>query len=206
MLNSNVLVLNRSFLPIHVTSVRRAFSLVYSGTASVVDEQYQTFDFASWAARPAAASDEQIGTTSGALQVPRVIVLCLFDRFPRRHVRYSRANVFTRDDFTCQYCGERPPRSQLNLDHVVPRAQGGRTSWENVVASCVNCNRRKGGRTPEQAKLRLQRRPERPRWTPLLGAAPAGPRYREWQPFLGHYGSSRKSRRREAAGEVDRAH
>lgn len=206
MLNSNVLVLNRSFLPIHVTSVRRACSLVYSGTANVVDEQYQTFDFTDWVAQPAGQSEEQIGTSSGSLRVPRVIVLTLFDRLPRRHVRYSRTNVFTRDEFTCQYCGDQPLRAQLNLDHVIPRAQGGRTSWENVVASCVSCNRRKGGRTPEQAKLRLRRSPQRPRWTPLLGAASYGIRYREWQPFLGHYGSSRKARRREAAGEVDRAH
>jgi 5-methylcytosine-specific restriction endonuclease McrA len=206
MLNSSVLVLNRSFLPIHVTSVKRAFSLVYSGTASVVDEQYQMFDFADWASRPPAEAEEKIGTSSGSLRVPRVIVLTLFDRFPRRHVRYSRVNVFTRDDFTCQYCGSRPPRAQLNLDHVVPRAQGGRTSWENVVASCVPCNRRKGGRTPEQAKLRLRRPPERPRWTPLLSASPHGMRYREWQPFLGHHGSSRRSHRRERVGEADRAH
>jgi 5-methylcytosine-specific restriction endonuclease McrA len=205
MLNSNVLVLNRSFMPVHVTSVKRAFTLVYSGTASVVDERYQTFDFAAWAAQPTSAPVETIGTTSGLLRVPRVIVLEVFDRLPRRHVRYSRTNVFTRDDFTCQYCGERPPRSQLNLDHVIPRAQGGRTSWENVVASCVPCNRRKGGRTPEQAKLRLRRRPERPRWTPVLGAAPNGARYREWQPFLGH-ASRRGSTPSEGRDERERAH
>lgn len=204
MLNSSVLVLNRSFMPIHVTSVKRAFSLVYSGTASVVDEQYQTFDFAGWAEQPPAESEEKVGTTSGSLRVPRVIVLKLFDRLPRRHVRYSRANVFTRDDFTCQYCGDRPPRVQLNLDHVVPRAQGGRTSWENVVASCVSCNRRKGGRTPEQAKLRLRSAPERPRWTPMLGAVPHGPRYSEWLPFLGHHGSNRRSRSRHQ--DEERAH
>ena len=185
MLNSSVLVLNRSFLPIHVTSVKRAVTLVYSGTAHVVDEQYQTFDFSDWLRTRAGAEQEALGSTSGPVPVPRVIVLRVFDRLPRRHVRYSRHNVFTRDDFTCQYCGTRPPRAQLNLDHVVPRAQGGRTTWENVVASCVSCNRRKGGRTPEQARLRLSRRPERPRWTPLLGCAPTRPRYREWQPFLG---------------------
>ena len=206
MLNSSVLVVNRSYLPIHVTSVRRAFSLVYSGTAKCVDEQYQTFDFAGWAEQAAADGAEMIGTTSGAVRVPRVIVLTLFDRMPRRHARYSRTNVFTRDEFTCQYCGEQPPRSQLNLDHVVPRAQGGRTSWENVVASCVSCNRRKGGRTPEQAKLRLRRPPQRPRWTPLLGALPQGLRYREWQPFLGHNGSRQKAHRREAEGKAGRAH
>ena len=133
MLNSSVLVLNRSFMPIHVTSVKRAFSLVFAGTASVVDEQYQTFDFVAWMSAPAGPHDETIGSTSGDVRVPRVIVLTFFDRLPRRHVRYSRHNVFTRDEFTCQYCGDRPPRAQLNLDHVVPRAQAGarpgRTSW-----------------------------------------------------------------------------
>jgi len=203
MLNSSVLVLNRSFMPIHVTSAKRAFSLVYSGTANVVDEQYQTFDFESWAQQPGAGSEDTVGTSSGSLRVPRVIVLKWFDRLPRRHVRYSRANVFDRDHFTCQYCGVKPARSQLNLDHVIPRAQGGRTSWENVVASCVPCNRRKGGRTPEQAKLRLRRPPERPRWTPLLSTAPHGKRYREWQPFLGHLETRRT---RSAERETDLTH
>jgi 5-methylcytosine-specific restriction endonuclease McrA len=100
-------------------------------------------------------------------------------------VRYSRANIFTRDKFTCQYCGIRPPRSQLNLDHVIPRSLGGRTSWENVVCSCVDCNRSKGGRTPEQAALRLRRPPARPRWTPLMNLSVSTARYAEWRPFLG---------------------
>jgi len=185
MLNSAVLVLNRSFLPIHVTSVKRAFVMVYQDTARVVDTTYQTFDFEAWCEYGGGDASQSIGTTSGSVPVPRVIVLRLFDRMPRRHVRYSRTNVFARDDYTCQYCGERPVRAQLNLDHVVPRAHGGRTTWENVVASCVPCNRRKGGRTPEQAKLRLRSQPVRPRWAPWLGATPRFARYSEWQPFLG---------------------
>src|SRR5512134_3111948 len=165
MLNSPVLVLNRSYLPVHVTSVRRAFSLVYQGIARVVDGEYRTFDFEQWSRLRVLNGHERrhnghdhhgapangvewIGTSRGHLPAPRVIVLTVFDRVPRRHVRFSRANVMTRDGFTCQYCGERPPRSQLNLDHVVPRAHGGRSTWENVVASCVACNRSKGGRTP----------------------------------------------------------
>jgi 5-methylcytosine-specific restriction endonuclease McrA len=110
--------------------------------------------------------------------------LVAFDRVPRRHVRFSRINIFARDSFTCQYCGRRPPRSELNLDHVVPRALGGRSTWENVVASCVECNRRKGGRTPEQAGLRLTRLPSRPRWTPLMNLMLSSVRYREWRPYL----------------------
>lgn len=184
MLNSSVLVLNRSYLPIHVTSVRRAFSLIYQGIARAVDEQYQTFDFESWQALAVAREQESIGTPGGRMRVPRVIVLLTFDRVPKRHVRFSRINIFSRDDFTCQYCGVRPPRSELNLDHVVPRALGGRSTWENVVCSCVECNRRKGGRTPGQARLRLKRVPARPRWTPLMNLMISSVRYSEWRPFL----------------------
>jgi 5-methylcytosine-specific restriction endonuclease McrA len=194
MLNSPVLILNRSYLPIHVTSVRRAFSLVYQGIARVVDDEYRTFDFEQWSRLPVdarrlatangAAQNEWIGTSRGPLRQPKVIVLTVFDRMPRRHVRFSRANVMTRDGFTCQYCGDRPPRSHLNLDHVVPRAHGGRSTWENVVASCVDCNRRKGGRTPEQAGLRLLRAPVRPRWTPLAALPLSHSRHVEWRPFL----------------------
>ena len=184
MLNSNVLVLNRSFLPIHITTVRRAFSLIYQDVARPVNGEYETFDFASWQRLDVHPSGDVVGTSSGPIRVPRVIVLRGYDRIPRRHVRYSRINVFARDKYTCQYCGLSPHRSQLNLDHVVPRSLGGKTTWENVVCSCVDCNRRKGGRTPEQARLRLRRAPERPRWTPLVNLVSANARYEEWGPFL----------------------
>lgn len=183
-LSSSVLVLNRSYLPIHVTSVRRAFTLIYQGIARAVDEQYQTFDFESWQSLAVARDEESIGTPGGRMRIPRVIVLLSFDRVPKRHVRFSRINIFARDDFTCQYCGVHPHRSELNLDHVVPRALGGRSTWENVVCSCVDCNRRKGGRTPGQAGLRLKRLPVRPRWTPLMNLMLSSVRYREWRPFL----------------------
>ena len=182
MLDSNVLVLNRSYLPIHVTSVRRAFALIYRDVARAVDEAYQTFDFEQW---HRVDGEPAIGTTKGPLRVPRVILLVAYDRIPRRQIRFSRANVFARDKYTCQYCGARPPRSELNLDHVIPRSMGGRTTWENVVTSCVDCNRSKGGRTPQQARLLLRRRPARPRWTPLMNLAIPQLRYDEWRPFLG---------------------
>jgi 5-methylcytosine-specific restriction endonuclease McrA len=184
MLDSRVLVLNRSYMPIHVTSARRAFSLIYQEAALALNEEYRTFDFAQWASLPVEGDWSSVGTLRGALRVPRVIVLVTYDRVPRRHVRYSRVNVFARDKYTCQYCGARPPRSELNLDHVVPRSLGGKTTWENVVCSCVDCNRQKGGRTPQQARLRLRRQPSRPRWTPLVSLASASARYEEWSPFL----------------------
>ena len=183
-LRSKALVLNRSFLPIHITSVRRACVLLYQGIARAVDEQYQTFDFGGWRRLADGAAQPAVGLVGGSMPVPRVIVLVTYDRVPRRHVRFTRHNVYARDHDTCQYCARRLPRSELNLDHVVPRSQGGLSTWDNVVCSCHTCNRRKGGNTPEQSGIRLLKRPVRPAWTPFLGEAFGQTRYREWRPFL----------------------
>lgn len=184
MLDAAVLVLNRSYLPIHVVPLRRAFSLMYRGMARAVDERYETFDFEGWATLAVMDGEDHTGTVHGAIRVPRVILLSAFDRIPKRHVRFSRSNIYARDGNTCQYCGRTFPRSNLNLDHVVPRSQGGKTTWENVVCSCVACNRRKGGRTPRQARMRLIRNPQRPRWTPMAGFVSWRHIYPEWGPFL----------------------
>jgi len=183
-LNTKVLVLNRNFLPVHVTSVRRAFSLLYQGLAEAVDAEYRTFDFASWAALSASLNDDTIGLIGRVIRVPRVILLLTYDRIPRRQVRFNRFNVYARDRNTCQYCGRRLPRTELNLDHVVPRSQGGTSVWENIVCSCHGCNRRKGGQTPKEAGMKLMRAPKRPDWTPFMLETFSLRRYREWLPFL----------------------
>jgi 5-methylcytosine-specific restriction endonuclease McrA len=183
-LNTKVLVLNRAYLPIHVTSVRRACSLLYQGIARAVNEQYQTFDFESWSALSRSINDETIGLVDRAMRVPRVILLVAYDRVPKRHVRFSRFNVYARDRNTCQYCGRGFPRADLNLDHVIPRSQGGTSTWENVVCSCLRCNRQKGGRSPEEAGMHLLRRPLRPNWTPFVLETWSLRRHREWLPFL----------------------
>ena len=184
LLDTGVLVLNRVYQPVHVTSVRRAFTLLYQGAARAIDEQFQLFDFESWSALAAAAHEEVIGTVDRRIRIPRVIVLLVYDRLPRARVRFSRFNIYARDDNTCQYCGRRFRRSDLNLDHVVPRSRGGNTSWENVVCSCVACNLRKGGRTPDEAGMGLLRAPVRPRWTPMFRTAARRALYRQWRPFL----------------------
>jgi 5-methylcytosine-specific restriction endonuclease McrA len=183
MLDSGVLVLNRVFLPIHITSVRRAFSLLYQGVAKAIDEQFKLFDFDSWAALSAEQRDS-ISTVTRQIRVPRVIVLLVYEHLPKARVRFSRFNIYARDDNTCQYCGKRFNRAELNLDHVVPRSRGGGTHWENVVCSCVPCNLRKGGRTPEEARMKLLRHPTRPRWTPVFRSATRRAFYLEWRPFL----------------------
>ena len=181
-LNTKVLVLNRSYLPIHITVVRRAISLLYQGIAHAVDEHYHTFDFASWA--DLAADEDSIGLVNRAIRVPRVILLQGYDRIPRRYVRFSRFNIYSRDQNRCQYCGKQFPRAELNLDHVVPRSRGGTSVWENVVCSCHRCNRLKGGRTPAEAGMRLIRLPFRPEWTPFMAETYSLRRHKEWLPFL----------------------
>ena len=185
MLDTSVLVLNRVYQPIHVTSVRRAVSLLYQGVARAIDDEFRLLDFESWAELAAAANEEAIHTPTRAIRVPRVVVLVAHAHLPRHRVRFSRLNVYARDGSTCQYCGRRRTRSELNLDHVVPRSRGGTTNWENVVCSCVACNLRKGGRTPEEAGMRLLRQPSRPQWTAVFRSAARRALYRQWMPFLG---------------------
>lgn len=183
MLNTAVLVLNRNYQPVHVTNVKRAFSLLYMGIARAIDDQYRLYDFDSWAAL-SAAEHEHIATIRRAIRVPRVLVLMAYEYLPKGRVRFSRLNIYARDNDTCQYCGLQLSRAELNLDHVVPRAQGGRTSWENVVCSCIECNLAKGGRTPEQAGMKLLKKATRPRWTPFFRTAQKRVTYREWLPFI----------------------
>ena len=185
MTNSAVLVLNRNYQPIHITNAKRAFALLYLGVAEALDRQFKTFDFESWAQLSAEMDDDVIHTIGRVIRVPRVIVLQMYDRIPKTKVRFSRHNIYMRDGNTCQYCGLELPRMELNLDHVVPRAQGGRTTWENVVCCCIDCNLSKGARTPEQAGLKLLKSPVRPRWTPTFRTNGGRVRYREWLPFLG---------------------
>ena len=128
--------------------------------------------------------DDTVGLVGRVVRVPRVILLLAYDRVPRRQVRFSRFNIYSRDRNTCQYCGEKFLRHELNLDHVIPRSQGGLSRWENVVCSCHACNRKKGGRTPEQAGMRLLYPPRRPEWTPFMLQTFSLRHYREWAPFL----------------------
>ena len=169
-------------MPVHITSVRRALRLLYCEIALAVDGEYRTFDFMGWLDLD--LRGETIGLVGRAMRVPRVILLRGFDRLPRREVRFSRFNVYARDRGQCQYCAQRLPRAELNLDHVLPRSRGGTSVWENVVCSCVGCNRMKGNRTPGEAGMRLVRRPFRPQWTPFVVDTYRQRRHADWLPFL----------------------
>ncbi|MBI4366595.1 MAG: HNH endonuclease [Deltaproteobacteria bacterium] len=184
MLHTDCLVLNQAYFPVHITTVRRAFCMLYQGIVKVVNEEYETFTFDSWMELSAAHPHESIGLINRMIRVPRVVLLVAYDRIPRRGIRFSRLNILLRDHHTCQYCQRKLPKTELNLDHVIPRARGGLTIWENVVTSCHACNLRKGGRTPEAAGMKLKRKPFRPTSVPFLDLSYRRRRYKEWLPFL----------------------
>lgn len=184
MMNSNVLVLNRSFLPIHVISVRRAFCLLYRGIAKAVDDQFKTFDFESWSKLSIEQREEAIGLVDRMIRIPRVILLVTYDRMPRGNIRFTRLNIYLRDNSTCQYCGKKFPKSELSLDHVIPRSYGGKSTWGNIVCCCSACNRKKGGKTPEESNLKLLKSPRKPTWTPFFKVSLKDLTRKEWTPFL----------------------
>ena len=172
-LSQPVLVLNRLWQAVNVCSARRALTLLFQGQAQVVlgDEggSFQTFNFNQWhdfsAQQP---HPESIHTVSFKIRVPRVILLIVFDRLPKKEVKFTRHNIFERDQNKCQYCGQVFDRKDLNLDHVVPRDRGGSTTWENIVCSCITCNTCKANRSPLEAGLHLIRKPKRPKWRPFI--------------------------------------
>jgi len=115
---------------------------------------------------------------------PWVIILVRYEGFLRKEAKFNRINIFRRDGGKCQYCGEQFTRQDLTIDHVIPRSLGGKSIWENVACCCVDCNRKKGGRTPDQARLKLLNKPKKPVWDPFSNIYIKTVRYKEWEPFL----------------------
>jgi len=172
-LSQHVLVLNRLWQAVNVCTARRALTLLFQGHAQAVfnteDGSFRAYDFREWRDFSQQQPDaESVATISFRIRVPRVILLLVYDRLPKKEVKFTRHNIFERDKNTCQYCGRACDRQDLNLDHVLPRDRGGPTSWENIVCSCIECNTQKANRTPQEAGLHLIRKPKRPKWRPFV--------------------------------------
>ncbi len=184
----NVLVLNRNWLAIHVCSLQRAISLLVQDLAQVVTEDYQTHDFSSWrelSAHVRSEGNQFIHAPGFRLMVPEVILLTGFNRVPPRAVKFNRRNIYLRDHFMCQYCGAKPAREDLTIDHVLPKSKGGRSEWENVVLACQKCNARKGNRLIEQIpNMHLLKPPRKPHWLTIVRYAMRGQQRPTWQKFV----------------------
>jgi len=190
-LQQPVLVLNRLWQAVNVCSARRALTLLFEGRAQVVYESpsgsFHTYDFGEWkdfSVEQESGEEDQINTISFKIGIPKVILLLVYDRFPKKEVKFTRHNIFERDRNQCQYCGKILERKLLNLDHVVPRDRGGPTTWENIVCSCIPCNTRKANRTPPEAGMHLIRKPKRPRWRPFVQVNFTLNSHSSWRHFL----------------------
>ncbi len=159
-----VLVLNYDYQPIHITTWRRAFVLVLKHKAELVE----------------ARTDRYLRTSQASYPWPSIIRLLRYVPAPYKSVPLTRQNIFRRDGFRCGYCGT---TRALTVDHVVPRSQGGKDSWENLVTACESCNRRKGNRTPEQAGMPLLIRPRKPHYL-LFWLRGAEAIDHSWRPYL----------------------
>ena len=173
---------------------------------------YQLYDWNDWSKLVPDRDEPFVQAVRQRFRAPEVVTLTEFERLPSAAVTFSRRNVFKRDRFTCQYCGRqgrsdsgsgdeagdvtstagarsrgnRPRRQpagvELTIDHVVPRAQGGESSWTNCVLACLECNKRKADRTPAQANVRLRKEPVRPTWQPLYSEHAS--RMESWSKFI----------------------
>lgn len=178
------LVLNRSWIPINVTSVRRAIVLTFVDLARIVDVQsYELFSFDRWVKR-GPTNGKVIKGVEVAFDAPEVVVLQHYDNVSGGGVVFSRRNLFKRDHFTCQYCRTKPGTETLTIDHIVPKSRGGKTTWENCVLACLTCNIKKGNRTPLEAGLTLNTKPKRPSWSPFYAFARKSRRPSSWDAFI----------------------
>ena len=195
-LDSRVLVLNKFFAAIHIVNAKRAFLLLFKESAEVVsidNGQYNSYNFSRWVEVSAYKAKcglqeiedfERVSTFSIEIRVPKIIRLLVYDKFPKSYIKLNRRNIFARDENRCQYCGKRYPLPELSLDHIIPRSQGGGNTWANIVCACTECNKHKGGRRPDQAGMKLIRKPVKPRHCPDLRLRLNSKKYQSWKQFL----------------------
>ena len=150
-MSKQVLVLNASFEPLSLVSIRRAVVLLLREKAELVE-----------------ATQQMVRSVSRDMPVPLVIRLVKYVRLPHRRVPATRAAVMLRDGYTCQYCGDAPGRSQLTVDHVLPRSRGGSHDWSNLATACKRCNQKKGSHLPNEAQMALRRKPFEPSYVALV--------------------------------------
>ena len=179
-------MLNKGWAPINVITVKHAMTLVVQDAAKFVDESYATFDFDSWreAKQYAQEASAYLHGCDWRVMVPEVIILANYTGINKRQVKFSRRNIFERDRHTCQYCGKHLRTADLTLDHVVPRSRGGKSQWTNVVLACYDCNKRKDAKTPAEARMKLLKKPEQPRWEQVKVRGVRGQVPSSWEKFL----------------------
>ena len=185
---STVLVLNRNWQAIGVKTPLEAFSMIATGAATALDiamdGNIRPVTWKEWLGLPVREGDNAIGTVNGPVRVPSVLVLARFDKVPKRRPKFCAKAIWERDGGMCQYTGRKLRPHEGNIDHIVPVSRGGASNWENCVLADRKVNSRKGNKLPEEAGLRLLRRPSVPREIPVTHLIKNHHRVRDWEMFL----------------------
>jgi len=188
---TDVLVLNQTYVPIHIVSWKKGLSLVYTEKCIALDREflrYETFD--EWIHFSYQNRNEYpiIHTSRYGVAVPEIIASITFNKLPRREVKFSRQNIFSRDGFKCVYCGSKYKKEDLTFDHIVPKSRGGRNSWENTVTSCFRCNQKKADKSLKEAGMSLKTTPSKPKWIgPIHSYDPNTHPCKSWKHFMDRF-------------------
>jgi len=163
------LVLNSTYMAVHIIDWQRTMTLMYKGQATAIDEYYNRYTFDEWKDLSQAITDSPNGFVQGfnfKIAVPEIIALTMYDELPSNEVKFTRKNLYKHYDFKCCYCGKRFKSEDINLDHVIPKSRGGKTEWDNIVLSCLACNFKKDRHTPQEAGMKMFYTPSKPEWRP----------------------------------------
>jgi 5-methylcytosine-specific restriction endonuclease McrA len=167
---TRTLLLSHAYEPLATISWQDAICKLTLGKVEIIEEY----------------DDQQVRSARMVFKMPAVVRLINAFKRHKKRVKFSKVNVFARDNFKCQYCGTKGTASTLTQDHVVPRSQGGKTVWENIVTCCSDCNAKKANRTPRQARMKLRKQPFRPDWVPIFSVQIRGARIPDqWSPYCG---------------------
>jgi len=163
MLNNPCLVLNKSWTPVRIESVRNSLARVFAGTSFLLNEKdYSIYDWNAWQKIPIQEDDQIITTTSGCIKTPYITILKNYNKIPKIRLKLCKKNILLRDRYTCQYTGRKLSFEESSLDHVLPRSRGGKTEWTNLVTCCKKINLQKADKTPQEAGLILLSKPVKP--------------------------------------------
>ena len=158
-----ILILNKSWVAIRTSTVKVAIKIVFAGRASFVDKEYTVYDWEDWSSLIVEKDEEFIQSVRKKIKIPEVIVLKTYSHVPIRRLRLTKRNLMIRDKYVCQYTGKPLKPSELDIDHVLPQSKGGKNSWDNMVVTSIELNRKKDNKTTEEAGLKLIRKPTEPK-------------------------------------------
>jgi 5-methylcytosine-specific restriction endonuclease McrA len=183
----NVLVLNRLYTPTHICTWQKAMTYLCKDHVHALDRDYISYTFEDWIKFSISNAEDfsKIKTVNYSIAIPEIIALTKYDRLPEREVKYTRENIFRTYKMKCLYCGNVFSEKDLQVEHIIPRSQGGKSTWDNTVPACKDCNQKKANRTPQQAGMRLIQQPRRPRWiNPLTNVVWYNHPCQSWRHFI----------------------